>query len=101
MSSQSNENIVQFIDRCLLPLLEPGPNKFHYYHKKKSASMRNRMKSGSQKIIEFRNDMIKNEFLYNCLILTDDEPIEYLIIGYGYASGHTSYLEKAQIIKGL
>jgi hypothetical protein len=99
-SSKTNEMVWQLAERYLPQLLEPGPNRFHYYHKKKSASMKKRLKSGSQKIIKFREDMNRNRFLYNCLILTEEEPIEYLIVGYGYVNRHTTEIEQAQIIPG-
>ncbi len=72
-------------------LFDPHPIRWTAAHEREVPRVRRAIGTATdQEIARFRTPVNRNGFLLGCLDLTEPEPIEHLIVGYGVRSASTT-----------
>lgn len=101
ISKLDRSTLLESLVKTYLPtLLEHNQVAFYPKVKRRENKMLQHLEGGSRFIFKLKSQIIRNRFLYNCHLFTQDEPIEHLIIGYGKKQGPTTRVEKIQHIIG-
>lgn len=93
--------IVEVIKNSLLGSLEPNPIVFTSRHEQDLERLVRAISlSGGGPIGRLKTPVNRNSFLLACHQVTVDEPVEHLIVGYGYKHGTTTKIEGIHHVVG-
>lgn len=86
---------------ALLSLFEPQPIRFTPKHETTlpTIALAVRRATGT-KLFVLPEPANRNDFLHACAHVTDEEPIEHLIVGYGFKHGSTTKIEAIHHVTG-
>jgi hypothetical protein len=75
----------------IVALFDPNPINWTAQHERDVRRVRRAIGTATdQTLAKFKTPVNRNGFLLGCLDLTEHEPIEHLIVGYGLRSGSTT-----------
>lgn len=93
--------LVEVIKNSLLGSLEPNPIVFTSRHEQDLERLVRAISlSGDGPIGRLKTPVNRNSFLLACHEITADEPVEHLIVGYGYKHGTTTKIEGIHHVVG-
>ncbi|MDP2766640.1 MAG: hypothetical protein Q8O41_04195 [Candidatus Methanoperedens sp.] len=100
MSNGIGEIFNELIDTGLSSIFDPNPVNFKHEHEKGVVPLRRLLSRHTSKIQRLPRRLVRNAFLCGCLDFTENEPIEYLIVGYGVKRGVGTDIYAVQHVVG-
>jgi hypothetical protein len=92
--------LAEIAESAVLSLLEPAPLRFAPVHERDVRRIRAAIKRGADGTLARLRPTNRNAFLLGCLDLTEHEPKEHLIVGFGSRYGTTTKIDGASSISG-
>lgn len=75
----------EIVESALLGLLEPAPLRFTAQHEADVPRVRGAIRRAVDgKLARLREPVNRNAFLLSCLDYSESEPLEHLLVGYGF-----------------
>lgn len=91
MDPKLQQFINELATTAIVGLFDPNPIGWTAQHERDVRRVRRAIGNATdQAVAKFKTPVNRNGFLLGCLDLTEHEPIEHLIIGYGRRSGSTT-----------
>jgi hypothetical protein len=86
--------LTEIFETALIGLLEPAPLRFTAQHEGELPRVRGAIRRAVDgKLARLREPINRNAFLLGCLDCTENEPLEHLVIGYGFRYGSTTKID--------
>ncbi len=91
MDHRSQHVIHELATASIVGLFDRNPIGWTAQHEKDVRRVRRAIESATdQTTAKFKTPVNRNGFLLGCLDLTEHEPVEHLILGYGFRHGSTT-----------
>jgi hypothetical protein len=90
----------EIAESVLLGLLEPAPLRFTAQHERDVPRVRAAIRRASYGKLARLQPVNRNPFLLGCLDFTELEPIEHLIVGFGFRHGATTKIDGLHHVSG-
>lgn len=93
--------LTEIVESALLGLLEPAPLRFSARHERDVPRIRAAIRrTNDGKLARLRDPVNRNVFLLGCLDYTEEEPLEHLLVGYGFRYGSTTKVDGVHHVVG-
>jgi hypothetical protein len=100
LNNNRNQLINEIISIGLSKYIDSHPIKFNTRHKKEAGEFIYSILTMGSNYFMLRKSILRNSFLKGCLELTKNQPIEFLIIGFGTKRGTGTDIYSVLYLKG-
>ena len=95
-----SNQILKMIESGVSLKLDPKPLTFNKKHKEQGKIFHQMLSYKNDGLFQLRNTILRNSFLYGCLLHTVNNPYEHLIAGYGNRRGGGVDIDQIYHIRG-